>query len=297
MRLRKRLDLGHQGPHVVVEPARKLERVDVVGGVDEDGRRAPLAQPAGHRLEPVLPAGDRARIVVPADVADDGLSGESPLPQGQTGLLGPRLPFGRARRRVPEQHGGVERGPFGVGQPKRPLQLLLRSRVLEELAVAHLHAVAVLAREPAQEAGQRAQVGRAERGRQLDPERVGPRPQGLDRGQESAQQIVDAGQAALVRDRPRQLKHKPEVGRGLLGPRVHNFGSRRRVEGGVPLHRIAPGRVRAQTLAGGQRVRQVPALPGCVAPHRAADVERPYVCAGQNAEIVQSTVGHVNETP
>src|SRR5579875_2225989 len=71
-RLRERFDLGHPGPHLVVEPACQPECVDVVGRMDEYGRGAPLAQPAADRAEPVLPSGDRACRVVPADVADDG---------------------------------------------------------------------------------------------------------------------------------------------------------------------------------------------------------------------------------
>jgi DNA-binding SARP family transcriptional activator len=77
-RLGERLDLGHPGSHRVVEPACELERVDVVGGMDEDGGGAPLPQPAGDRVEPVLPSRDRTCRVVPADVADDGIAGQSP---------------------------------------------------------------------------------------------------------------------------------------------------------------------------------------------------------------------------
>ena len=61
-----------------VESAGQLERVDVVGRVDEDGRGTPLTQPAGHRVEPGLPSRDRTCRVVPAEVADDGMRGQGP---------------------------------------------------------------------------------------------------------------------------------------------------------------------------------------------------------------------------
>src|SRR6185437_16999203 len=41
-RLRQRLDLGQPDSHVGVEPARQLQRLDVVGRVDEHGRGPPL---------------------------------------------------------------------------------------------------------------------------------------------------------------------------------------------------------------------------------------------------------------
>ena len=112
----------------------------------------------------------------------------------------------------------------------------------------------------------------AEGRRQLDPQGVGPRPERLDRGQEGAQRVVDVGEAALVGDRPRQLEYEPEVGGGLLGPRPHRVEGRRRVEGRVALHGVAPGRVGAEALARGSGCGSY-GLPGRVRPHRAADVE------------------------
>ncbi len=186
------------------------------------------------------------------------------------------MPPGRPRSSAGSRTGRwcrTRRRPFGVGLSERPLQLLLRSRVLEERAVPYLDAVAVLAREPAQEAGQGAEVGRAEGGRQLDPERVDSRPERLDRGQEGAQRLIDIGQAALVGDRLRQLEDEPKVRGGLPGPRRHRVAGRGRVKGGVALHGVAPGRVGAEPLTRRQRGRQPATLPGCVRPHRAADVE------------------------
>src|SRR5262249_33780889 len=135
----KRLYLRHPGADVVVEPAGKLERGDGVRRVDEHGRGAPLAQPAGHRGKPGLPARDRARVVVPADVADDRVGGKCLRPAGQPRLVRPCLPFGIARGRAPEQHGGVEGHPFGADGTERPLAELLRSPPGEEPPAAHLH--------------------------------------------------------------------------------------------------------------------------------------------------------------
>jgi hypothetical protein len=77
-RLWERLDLGHPGSHIVVESTCQLERAEVVGRMDEDGRGTPLTQPAGHCVEPVLPSRDCTCCVVPADVADDGIGSEGP---------------------------------------------------------------------------------------------------------------------------------------------------------------------------------------------------------------------------
>jgi ectoine hydroxylase-related dioxygenase (phytanoyl-CoA dioxygenase family) len=77
-RLGERLDLGHPGSHLVVEPAGQLERGDVVGRMDEHGRGTPLAQPAAHGAEPGLPPLDGPGRVVPADVADDGMGRQGP---------------------------------------------------------------------------------------------------------------------------------------------------------------------------------------------------------------------------
>jgi glycerophosphoryl diester phosphodiesterase len=75
-RLGELVDLGQPGAHVVVEAAGEGERVDVVRRVDEDGRRAALAQPARDLVGPRLPAGGGALVVVAADVADHGVAGE-----------------------------------------------------------------------------------------------------------------------------------------------------------------------------------------------------------------------------
>ena len=153
-RLRERLELGHQGSHIVVESAGQLERGDIVGRMDEDGRGPPLAQPAGHRVEPGLPSRDGTCRVVQADVPDDGIGSQGPGPTGQAWLLRLRLPLGVARRRAAEQDGGVEGHPFGADVTESPLELLFRPGVLEERAVPYLDAVPVLARETAQETGQ-----------------------------------------------------------------------------------------------------------------------------------------------
>ena len=106
---------------------------------------------------------------------------------------------------------------------------------------------------------------RAEGRRQLDPERVGARPERLDRGQEGAHRLVGVGQPPLVGDRLRQLEHEPEVRGGLLGPRAHRVretASRRRWC--CPRRRCTRSR-RRKPLARRQRVRQETALPGGVA--------------------------------
>src|SRR6266516_7434297 len=77
-RLRERLDLGHPGSDILVEPAGQLKRGNVVGRMDEDGRGTTLTQPAGHGADPGLPSRDGTRRVVPADVADDGIGSEGP---------------------------------------------------------------------------------------------------------------------------------------------------------------------------------------------------------------------------
>src|SRR6185437_9101890 len=100
--------------------------------------------------------------------------------------------------------------------------------------------------------------------RQLYPERMGARPEGLDRGQEGAQRFGDIGEAALVGDRFRQLENQPEVRVRLRGPRPDRVEGGRRVEGCVALDGVAPGRVGVQALARCQRLWQVTALPGCV---------------------------------
>ena len=75
--------------------------------------------------------------------------------------LHPRLPSGVAHRGALEQDGGVEGHPFGFGIAKSPLELLSRSRVLEERAVPDLGAVPVFPRETAQETGEGGQVSGA----------------------------------------------------------------------------------------------------------------------------------------
>ena len=241
--------------------------------MDEDGRGTPLTQPAGHRVEPVLPSRDRTCRVVPADVADDGIRSEGPRPAGHAWLLPPRLPFGHAHRRALEQDGGVEGHPFGADVTESRLELLLRSRVREERAVPYLDAVPVPVRETAQETGESAEVSGAEGRWQLNPEGVGTLPEGFDRGQEGAERVGDVGEAALMGDQFRQLEDEPEVGGGLPGPRFHRAQGGCRVEGRIALDGVAPGRVRAEAVPRRQRSRQVTALPGCVRPHRASDVE------------------------
>src|SRR6202020_876764 len=113
-----------------------------------------------------------------------------------------------------EQDGGVEGRPFGSDVTQSPLELLARSRVLEERAVPHLDAVPVVMREAAQETGESAEVGGAEGRRQLDPEGVGALAERFDRGQEEAERVVGVGEAALMRDQFRQLEDEPEVGGG-----------------------------------------------------------------------------------
>ena len=264
---------GIQGSHIVVESAGQLERGDVVGRMDEDGRGPPLAQPAGHRVEPGLPSRDGTCRVVQADVPDDGIGSQGPGPTGQARLLRLRLPLGVARRRAAEQDGGVEGHPFGADVTESPLELLFRPGVLEERAVPYLDAVPVLARETAQETGQSTQVGGAEGRWQLNPEGVGTPPEGFDRGQEGAERVGGVGEAALVGDRFRHLEDEPEVGTGLPGPRSHRVEGGGRVEGRIALYGVAPGRVGAEAVTRRQRRRQVTALPGCVRPHRASDVE------------------------
>jgi len=61
-RLWERLDLGHAGSRFVVESACQLERVGVVGGMDEYGRGTPLTQPAGNRVPDFGHAGAPATI-------------------------------------------------------------------------------------------------------------------------------------------------------------------------------------------------------------------------------------------
>src|SRR5580704_9789988 len=102
-----------------------------------------------------------------------------------------------------------------------------------------LDAVPVLGREAAQETGQGADVGGAERRGQLNPEGVGTRPEGFDRGQEGAERAADVGEAALMGDRFRQFEDEPEVRGGLPGPRCHRAWGGYRVEGGIALDGVA----------------------------------------------------------
>ena len=171
---------------------------------------------------------------------------------------------------TPRSIGISHRAPCDASSSR---MLVFRSRIREERAVPYLDAVPVPGRETAQEADQGAEVGGAERRGQLNPQRVRPRPEGLDRGQERVERLVGLGEPALMGDRPGQLEDEPEAGRGLRGPRPHRVQGGRRVERRIALHGIAPRRVRAQAFPRGQRNRQVAALPGCVRPHRAADVE------------------------
>ena len=60
---------------------------------------------------------------------------------------------------------------------------------------------------------------------------------------------------------------------GQTGPGFHRVEGGGGIEGRIALHRVAPGRIRAEAFPRGQRSRQVTALPGCVRPHRASDVE------------------------
>jgi hypothetical protein len=76
--------------------------------------------------------------------------------------------------------------------------VLFRARVLEERPVPYLNAVAMPSRQAAQETAQGAEVGGAEGRRQLNPQGVGPRSQGLDCGQEGTERFGDVGQAALT---------------------------------------------------------------------------------------------------
>jgi hypothetical protein len=106
----------------------------------------------------------------------------------------------------------------------------------------------MLVRETAQETGESAEVGGAEGRWQLNPEGMGTRPEGFDRGQEGAERVVDVGEAALMGDRFRQFEDEPKVRTGLLGPRFHRVEGRRRVEGRITLHRVAPGRIGAEAV-------------------------------------------------
>ena len=121
------------------------------------------------------------------------------------------------------------------------------------------------------------QLRGAEGRRQLDPERVSARPEGLDGGQEITERAVGVGEVALMGHRLRQLEYEPEIRIGLPGPRPHRVQSRRRVEGCVALHRVAPARVSSQPLVRRQRRGQVTTLPGRIRPHRASDME-PHDC-------------------
>jgi hypothetical protein len=69
----ERLDFGHHGSRVVVESACHLERVHVVGRIDEDGRGTPLTQPASHCVESGLPSRVRRGGRSFAVVAPSGL--------------------------------------------------------------------------------------------------------------------------------------------------------------------------------------------------------------------------------
>ena len=231
-----------------MEPAGQFQGLDIVGSVDEHRRRATLAEPAGHDVEPGLPSGHSALRIVAAHVADDGIAGQGAGTAGQARLPGPGLPLGTGHRRAAEQERGVERDPFSADEAQDPLQLPLRPRVHEERPVPHLDAVLVSLRQPAHEAGESTEFARAERRRQLDPECAGPPAERLDRGQEAAEQVIDTSEAVIVGDRPRQLEHEPEVGRGLLDPRLDRAGSGRRVERRIALDGIAPACVRTQPL-------------------------------------------------
>ena len=112
----------------------------------------------------------------------------------------------------------------------------------------YLDAVPVLGRETAQETGESAEVGGAERRWQLNPEGVGTLPQGFDRGQEGAERVVDVGEAALMGDRFRQFEDEPKVRGSLPGPRFHRVDGGCRIEGRIALYGVAPGRVRAEAV-------------------------------------------------
>ena len=166
-----------------------MGRVGVVRGVDEHGRRAALAQPVGGDVDPMLPALDRPRGGVAAEVPDDRPVGQRERPERHARLLGPRISFGVAGRRALEERGGVERNPFGGRGGEHSFEKPRRARVVEERGMADLHGVPVGPGEPAQKAGERGDVGGSERSRQLDPEGMGPRAERLDRVQEDAKRL------------------------------------------------------------------------------------------------------------
>ena len=80
------------------------------------------------------------------------MAGQGQWPAGQARLLRPRLSFGVARWRAPEQDGGVEGRPLGARAAQCLREILFRPRVLEERAVPYLDGVPVLAGKTAQEA-------------------------------------------------------------------------------------------------------------------------------------------------
>ena len=108
-------------------------------------------------------------------------------------------PVRRRSSRAAEQDGGVEGHPFGADVTESPLELLFRPGVLKERAVPHLDAVPVLARETAQETGQRAEFGGAEGRRQLNPEGMSTPSEGFDRGQEGAERAAVSAVSARRR--------------------------------------------------------------------------------------------------